>query len=260
MKTSFYFVFWILIYPVLGLFHNSFIDANGFLIGLLAIWGISRLLIRLMPRILSYSAFLDNASVLEEVYTGDVPAFGKNLWKRTVVSMVTTVYFAVALGLILMHFAKGAVDDWVALVVFGIMTVLSVRQSYELNKGLSMMKQRPEPETCVDVAENIYHLNYSRYYEVHQGRSFSSMLSPVPHNFKAFQIFSMVVAVICTLLGLAFLAYSVIIYIGSPSYRALSFIVMCLLYGSLAVYFGLKDIISCRRGIKALKEVRKETE
>ncbi len=34
MKTSFYFVLWILIYPILGLLNNSFINENSFVVPL----------------------------------------------------------------------------------------------------------------------------------------------------------------------------------------------------------------------------------
>lgn len=34
MRTSFYFVLWILIYPILGLFNNSFTDNNAFIVAL----------------------------------------------------------------------------------------------------------------------------------------------------------------------------------------------------------------------------------
>lgn len=37
MKTSFYFVVWILIYPLLGLIDNQFVNRNSFLCGSLAI-------------------------------------------------------------------------------------------------------------------------------------------------------------------------------------------------------------------------------
>lgn len=37
MKTSFYFVVWILIYPLLGLFHSGFVNQNAFIIALLAV-------------------------------------------------------------------------------------------------------------------------------------------------------------------------------------------------------------------------------
>lgn len=37
MKTSFYFVVWILIYPLLGLIDNQFVNRNSFLYGSLAI-------------------------------------------------------------------------------------------------------------------------------------------------------------------------------------------------------------------------------
>lgn len=54
MKTSFYFVLWILIYPILGLFNNRFIDNNAFIVALAIVWGLSWLLNRMMPDTLTY--------------------------------------------------------------------------------------------------------------------------------------------------------------------------------------------------------------
>lgn len=54
MKTSFYFVLWILIYPILGLFHSSFIDNNSYIVALAIVLGLSWILNRLMPTTLSY--------------------------------------------------------------------------------------------------------------------------------------------------------------------------------------------------------------
>ena len=39
MKTSFYFVLWILIYPILGLFNNSFIDNSAFIVAFAIVLG-----------------------------------------------------------------------------------------------------------------------------------------------------------------------------------------------------------------------------
>lgn len=53
MKTSFYFVLWILIYPILGLFNNTVINDNAFIVALAVVWGFSWLLNRIMPETLT---------------------------------------------------------------------------------------------------------------------------------------------------------------------------------------------------------------
>ena len=79
MKTSFYFIVWILIYPLLGLFHNSFINQNAFIVALLAVWGLSWLLNRTMPETLSYERATHTAPLLEYVYTGNIGGFRKHV-------------------------------------------------------------------------------------------------------------------------------------------------------------------------------------
>lgn len=61
MKTSFYFVIWILIYPLLGLLNIDFINNNSFIIALAVVWGLSWLLNRLIPNILLYEYALRTA-------------------------------------------------------------------------------------------------------------------------------------------------------------------------------------------------------
>ena len=63
MKTSFYFVLWILIYPILGLLNNSFIDNNAFIVALAVVWGVSWLLNRIMPNTLTYERALNVAPI-----------------------------------------------------------------------------------------------------------------------------------------------------------------------------------------------------
>ena len=89
MKTSFYFVLWILIYPILGLFNNAFIVA------LAIVWGLSWLLNRIMPVTLTYERASQIAPVLEDVYTGNVSAFMKRLSRESNIEIVTAIYFIV---------------------------------------------------------------------------------------------------------------------------------------------------------------------
>ncbi len=79
MKTSFYFVLWILIYPILGLFNNDFIAENSFVVAIAVVWSLSWLLNRMMPDTLTYERVSQIAPVMENVYTGNVEAFIKRL-------------------------------------------------------------------------------------------------------------------------------------------------------------------------------------
>lgn len=79
MKTSFYFVLWILIYPILGLFNNGFIDNNAFIVALAIVWGLSWLLNRMMPDTQTYERASQVAPILEDVYSGIVSSFKKRL-------------------------------------------------------------------------------------------------------------------------------------------------------------------------------------
>ena len=56
MKASFYFVIWMVIYPILGLFNNNFIDNNAFIVALAIVWVLSWILNRIMPDTLAYES------------------------------------------------------------------------------------------------------------------------------------------------------------------------------------------------------------
>ena len=93
MKTSFYFVLWILIYPILGLLNNDFVNNNAFVVALAAVWGFSWVLNRSMPKTLTYERVSQIAPILEDVYTGNVESFRKRLSREAMVETITSVIF-----------------------------------------------------------------------------------------------------------------------------------------------------------------------
>ena len=154
MKTSFYFVLWILIYPILGLFHNSVIDNNAFVAALALVWGMSWLLNRLMPDTLTYEHASQIAPILEDVYMGNVESFRKRLSRESIIETITTVYFTITTVVIALAIFKAGIDDWIALAVFGFFTVGSISQSVNLLKAKSRLQNTPTPEQCMEIAED----------------------------------------------------------------------------------------------------------
>ena len=243
MKTSFYFVLWILIYPILGLLNNSFIDNYAFIVALAVVWGVSLLLNQIMPNTLTYERALNVAPILEDAYTGNVASFSKRLSKDATIELVTAIYFIVTTIVIAIAIFKAGVNDWIALLIFGFFTFGAISRSARLIKAKINLKNNPNPEQCMEIAEETYKLDYASYYEAHNGADYSHMMPEKPKHFKIFQVCSTIISAICTLLGAAYIILGVILFFGQPI-EVQTIAGMYFLYGTLATYFGIKDFIS----------------
>lgn len=244
MKTSFYFVLWIVIYPILGLFNNTVINDNAFIVALAAVWGLSWLLNRLMPKTLTYERVSQIAPILEDVYTGNVASFKKRLSREANIEIITAIYFVVTTVVIAIAVFKVGINDWVALAIFGFFTFGAISRSAVLIKAKSQLNNNPIPGQCVEISDETYKLDYASYYETRSNVSYEEMLPPKPRFFKAFKIFSTVMAAIASLLGLLYIVLGIIIMASQSSLEAGAVAGMYFLYGSLAAYFGVKDFIS----------------
>lgn len=240
METSFCFVLWILIYPILGLFNNSFIDNNAFIVALAIVWGLSWLLNRMMPDTLTYERVSQVATILEDVYTGNMSSFKKRLVRESNIETVTAIYFIVTTIVIALAIFKAGVNDWIALVIFGFFTYGSISRSISLIRAKTILKSNPTPEQCMEIADETCKLDYPSYYEQHQGVSYADMLPSRPKYFNAFQIFSLIMASLASLLGLAYMILAVLLILGSSTLTVGALAGMYFLYGSLAMYFGCK--------------------
>lgn len=250
MKTSFYFVLWILIYPILGLLNNEFVNNNDFFVALVAVWGLSWLLNRVMPKTLMYERASQIAPILEDVYTGNVSSFSKRLSSDTFIETVTAIYFSITTLVVAMTIFLVGVNDWVALIVFGFFTIGAISRSIKLGKAKVALHSNPTDEECMEIATDVYQLDYASYYEAHSGVEYTDILPPKPRYFKGFQIFSLVVAGIATLLGLLYIISGIIIMFKGRSIEIGALAGMYFLYGSLATYFGVKDFITIAKSFK----------
>lgn len=254
MKTSFYFVLWIMIYPILGLFNNSFIDNNAFVVALVAVWGLSWLLNQVMPKTLTYEHISQIYAILEDAYNGNVASLGKRLTRESIIEFVTAIYFIVTTILICVAVFVVGINDWIELIVFGLFTFGAIYRAITLIKAKSSLYANPTGEQCVEIANETYKLDYPSYYEQRKETNYESMLPARPKHFKVFQIFSIVIASIAALLGLFYIVDAIsLIMIGSNSIGTGAFAGMCFLYGSLATYFGIKDIITTSQNIDGYK-------
>lgn len=249
MKTSFYFVLWIIIYPLLGLLHNDFINNNSFFVALILIWALSWFLNRNMPDTLRFERISTAYPVLENVYKGNVEAFRKNLGSMALAETVTSLYFCLAAVVIIVTSMKTK-GGWFELIIFGIFAVSVIIRSSKLVNAYLRLRKNPTPDECALIAEDTYKLDYTAYYEQRRDRTFAEMFPARPGNYKGFLIFSAVVAVVAAVLGVITVIFAIIMSYAYASVDVVFMTGMYFLYGSLATYFGLRDLLSCLRSLK----------
>ena len=245
MKTSFYFFLWIIIYPLLGLFHNQWVYQNSFIVALFAVWILSWIINKNMPKTLKYERITNMATVLEEVYSGNVVAFKKRLFRIMTVDFITAIYLGVGFIFVLFSMVRGNADDWIALLIFGFFAFGTLSHAMKLNKCYQKIQQNPSKEECESLVEKIFNFDYSSYSNIRNYTPEERMLPPEPKHFKVFQIVSLFIAILCCLFGLFYLFRSFMILTLNRSAEAMSGGIMYFLYGSLAAYFGVKDSINC---------------
>lgn len=245
MKTSFYFFLWIIIYPLLGLIHSSWIFQNSFIVALIIVWIVSWILNKNMPDTIRYERSTEISSILEDVYLGNINAFRKRISKRVTIDFVTAIYLGVAFVFVLFSMVRGSADDWIALLIFGFFAFGTLSSAVKLSQANNRIKSNPTTDECARVLEQVYRVDYTSYYNARQYSSTEAMLPPKPSHFKTFQVFSLIIAIICGLLGLFYLILSIIILSQNRSAEAISGGIMYFLYGSLAAYFGIRDSTTC---------------
>lgn len=245
MKTSFYFFLWIIIYPLLSLLHNPWVYQNSFIVALVIVWALSWILNRNMPDTLRYERVSEIVTILEEVYTDNVKAFMRRLSRMVLVEFMSAVYLGVAFVFVLFSMVRGSADDWIALLIFGFFAFGALSRAVKLNQVYQRIKHNPSRDECVSVVEETFRVDYAGYYNSRIHTTAEAMLPPQPRYFMAFQIISLIIAIVCGLFGLFYLIMSIIILAENRNVEAISGGIMYFLYGSLATYFGIKDSISC---------------
>lgn len=241
MKTSFYFVLWIIIYPILDYFG---LQDNSFIIALLIIFVLSWILNSRFATLNIYEQFSQSAPILESLFNEDIGSVVKRLTRDFIVETITGVYLLLATALMAyMVFVLDSSETF-ALVIFGLITAGAMIRSNKLHKALRSIKSDPSEKNCAIVLGNAYHLNYELYQTARQTESYDDLFPYRPKFYTLFVVFSFICAIACILLGTFFIITSLLpILIDGFSILGI-FYIMRFLYGSLALYFGIKDIVS----------------
>ncbi|MGN0237711.1 MAG: hypothetical protein ACI4AK_06475 [Lepagella sp.] len=242
MKTSFYFVLWIMIYPLLEWFGIGTEGNQSFIIALLAVFGISYLITRLMPATINYENVTHAAPYYEDVFTGNVPFFMHRIKREMILEIVTSIYFLSATFCIAWISFANLSPDWITLALFGLFTYQAIHRSYNHYKVYSSLREDPTPQQCAEVLQNSFGTDPEEYSQQRMYNTYEEMLPPRPKHYTLFRVVSSVFAIAALLLGIGHIIWALVLILGS-SIAAASAAVMLLLYGSLAAYYGIHDLV-----------------
>lgn len=250
MKTSFYFVIWILVYPFLRIFNNPFINNNSFIIAFIGVWILAYFINKSIPQIIIYDRRIKGIPMLEEIYTGNIRLFENRLNRDAIIQGITAVYFLLSTALIIIMMVIYHSMDWIALLIFIFLTLSVSQRAFVFVRSCKKLKSNPSSQTGIDIAKEIYNLSYISYYDRRQRMSYAAMFMPIPRHYGVFRIFSMCMALICMLLGIASVIMSIFSLIGNQYYHLGDFASsIIILYGALAVYYGISDFITSLQSV-----------
>lgn len=257
MKTSFYFVLWIVLMTIIEVYFSHRLSDAGanispFMLTLFAVIGISILLKNIMPKTIAYEDASQKYPILEDVYTMNVTSFRKRLLRDTIIQCAYAAYFIITTIVIILSFIYTNDISLITLAFFGLFSFSTTHVSLKFIKAYYKLKQNPSSQTCLDIAEYTYDLDYTSYYEEHQDRTYEEVFPPKPRFYSIFRIVSTLFAAGAIIIGIIFMAQCVqdAFFFGLFT-PVLIVVSMKFLYGSFALYFGVKDLISSIYSIKS---------
>ena len=123
MKTSFYFVLWIMIYPILELTGVAFLQENSFIVALLIVmFVVPHLTKKIFEKDIIYSHNKRVIDYFETIYTNNVAKIKKNLMTNIILNSVVFIYFvSYVVGILVI----GVPDALLQYIVFGVLSLLA---------------------------------------------------------------------------------------------------------------------------------------
>ena len=240
MKTSFYFFLWFIVYYLISLTGVPALMNNSFLVALVLVYLISRLNGRLFAKDIAYQATLNKWYIFEAFYSHEPRKIVNMLRDSVIGNSIWALYCILTVfGLLML-----GIYNYLIIGVFGILGVISmVASSRNFNRMRDIKENGLPPFDKSPYA--VFTPEYN-HYSMNRSIATAEALKPTPPAIsKWVNILSIVFASLCTLIGIGYVILLVINSIGDMYLIDVTF----LLYGVLAIYYGIRDLINSIRAL-----------
>lgn len=244
MKTSFYFVAWILVYVLIDILNIQLLKENSFVAACVIVWGGAYIMNKVFATNVQNQQVRKAAKFFEKIYTDDVNGLRKEIFKDLILEVICAVY----LLLIIIGLASLSTGEFVVYVVFGFFFLLSCKNSYKLLvkynsiKNVGSLSEFTEDSITNFLTEEEIDC-YNSYCTERNEHSFDEMCPPKERSYKIYQITSVVLSIVCILLGVVLLVSWLPLFFFANQGGFL--ITAMVLYASMALFYGIKDLINC---------------
>ena len=244
MKTSFYFVAWILAYMLIDILNIQLLKENSFVAACVIVWGGAYIMNKVFATNVQNQQVREVAKFFENIYTDDVNGLRKDVFKDLILEVSATVYLLLAI----IGFATLSTGEFIVYVVFAFFFLLSCKNSYKLLVKYNSIKNVGSlSEFTKDSITNFLTEEeidcYNSYCTERNEHSFDEMCPMKERSYKIYQISSVVLSIVCILLGAVLLVYWLPLFFFANQGGFL--ITAMVLYASMALFYGIKDLINC---------------
>lgn len=245
MRTSFYFVFWAILYPLPDLAGNgSFIIQQKYFFIILGIIIIAKIFNSYFNDAQKYEKNTHDNIILEEIYNRELEAFHRRLIYETIIETCTGVYFLIAILILGKLVFQTGPQHLLSFMLMLIVLYFVLARSYNRVRMLRIFKTSPSCDTCANIVQRLYNLNYNSYTHIRSQKSYKQIQKLQPESFHTYRLTSIILASASGICGIGYIAVSIINFVTDRTICTPEYAGMYLFFGFLALHFCIRDLIS----------------
>ena len=243
MKASFYFVLWQLAWLLVGLLNIPFLNEYGFFFACIIVFFADRIINRFLKNQIEYQQICAVISIMEMAYNNDYKKFKRQALLQMVVYTALFIYMLSYFVALFTSFSNVPLIDYILWGTFTILAGISSLQYIRL-----YLQARKTGYVMLDKELQEIYQSYKNERDSH---TYEEMLLPRPKHYKATNTANTLFAILSIVTGLLAIAI-LYAYRGESNFDTELVEFSMIIYGALASYWGIKDLLSTSNSQKYL--------
>lgn len=243
MKASFYFVLWQLAWLPAILLNIPFLNEYGFFFACIIVFFADRIIRKLLKHQIEYQQMCEVAFIMEMAYNNDYKKYKQQALLQMIVYTVIFVYISFNFIALFTSFSNVPLIDYILwgafMILAGISSLWHIRLYLQVRKA-----------GCVILDKGLQEI-YQSYKDERGTCTYEEMLLPRPKHYKAINTANTIFAILSIVIGLLIITI-LYTYRGELNSNAELVEISLIIYGALAFYCGIKDLLNTSNSQKYL--------
>ena len=243
MKTSFYFVLWQFSWLLITLLDIPFLNKYGFFFSCIIVFFADHIIKKFLKKQIEYQKEREACALMEMAYNNEYKQYKRQVFSQMIVYTVTFAYILLIFISLFMSHSSVSLIDYI--LWGGFMILSGVYSSWHIKTYIKVVKAGRV------ILDERFQNVYQEYKDERDTSTFEDMLLPSPKYYRAISMANVVFAILSVVIGLI---TNIILYLYKGEIYSNSDLLQIglTLYGMLAVYCGIKDLLSISNNQKYL--------